>query len=400
MKFTKTTIKALPVPATGYSIYRADKPIGFAVRVTANGVKSFVLERRVNRKVRRITIGRCDDITPEKAYKEVEILAGKIAVGRDPIAEKRTHEAETTSLAQALADYLERRHLKPKTVNDIANAMLLFQDWMNKPLKDITADMVVRRHKMLGERSPARANLSMRYLRAIFNFAIAEYANADGAPILTQNPVTHLSRTRAWYRVRRRQTVIKPHQLEPWISAVMSLPNPNIRDYLLFALLTGLRREEAATLKWVDIDVTASTFTLKDTKAHRSHTLPFSDFLLEMIERRKLTTSGDYVFADSQGRKVSNLRYAMERIESLSGVSFCVHDLRRTFATIAESIDIPSYALKRLLNHADGADVTAGYIVVDVERLRLPMQRITDYVLRAGNLKNSAEVLEIVNKTK
>ena len=27
-------------------------------------------------------------------------------------------------------------------------------------------------------------------------------------------------------------------------------------------------------------------------------------------------------------------------------------------------------------------DVTAGYIVMDVERLRKPMQRITDYLLR------------------
>ena len=82
-------------------------------------------------------------------------------------------------------------------------------------------------------------------------------------------------------------------------------------------------------------------------------------------------------------------------MEKASGVSFCIHDLRRTFATVAESLDIPAYALKRLLNHANGADVTAGYIVANVERLREPMQKITDYVLKSAGLKETAEVIQL-----
>ena len=62
---------------------------------------------------------------------------------------------------------------------------------------------------------------------------------------------------------------------------------------------------------------------------------------------------------------------------------FTLHDLRRTFITIAESLDIPGYALKRLMNHKDPNDVTAGYIVSDVERLRGPMQRITEFLVAA-----------------
>ena len=52
----------------------------------------------------------------------------------------------------------------------------------------------------------------------------------------------------------------------------------------------------------------------------------------------------------------------------------------QTFITIAESLDIPGYALKRLMNHKDPNDVTAGYIISDVERLREPMQSITDFI--------------------
>lgn len=64
-----------------------------------------------------------------------------------------------------------------------------------------------------------------------------------------------------------------------------------------------------------------------------------------------------------------------------SGVEFTLHDLRRRFLIIAESLDIPHYALKCLANYRDSSDVTAGYIVADVERLRQPRQRITDFIL-------------------
>ncbi|MGH8642874.1 MAG: hypothetical protein ACRET6_14260 [Burkholderiales bacterium] len=79
-----------------------------------------------------------------------------------------------------------------------------------------------------------------------------------------------------------------------------------------------------------------------------------------------------------------------------SGVEFILHDLRRTFATVAESLDIPAHPLKRLLNHrVSAADVTAGYIVHDVERLRRPMQAITDYLLSSGGIRPVAEVIEL-----
>lgn len=75
----------------------------------------------------------------------------------------------------------------------------------------------------------------------------------------------------------------------------------------------------------------------------------------------------------------------MEKVIKQSGVAFTLHDLRRTFITIAESLDIPAYALKRLLNHKMNHDVTAGYIVMDVERLRGPMKMIADHLLKLMN---------------
>ena len=58
-------------------------------------------------------------------------------------------------------------------------------------------------------------------------------------------------------------------------------------------------------------------------------------------------------------------------------------DKRRTFITTAEKLDIAWYALKRLLNHTIAGDVTAGYIMSDVERLREPMNMVSEAILDA-----------------
>jgi hypothetical protein len=73
--------------------------------------------------------------------------------------------------------------------------------------------------------------------------------------------------------------------------------------------------------------------------------------------------------------------HVIRGVATKCGYSFTVHDLRRTFLTNAELLEIPHYALKKLANHVSGRDVTAGYIVVDVARLRVYMARISDHFL-------------------
>lgn len=84
----------------------------------------------------------------------------------------------------------------------------------------------------------------------------------------------------------------------------------------------------------------------------------------------------------------------MAKVIQESGVHFTVHDLRRTFITVAESLNISAYALKSLLNHKMSNDVTAGYIIKDAERLREPIQKITDYLLSA--FSNAAHIKPLV----
>ena len=143
------------------------------------------------------------------------------------------------------------------------------------------------------------------------------------------------------------------------------------------------------------VDLDSKTLTVLDTKNHRSHTLPLSDYLYEILKSRIDKSKGIYVFSARHGNgHISVIDNAIRLVTEESKVTFCPHDLRRTFATIAESLDIPAYALKRLLNHSI-PDVTAGYIVADIERLRKPMQQITDYILRSAGQKKSASIINV-----
>ncbi|BCX82339.1 hypothetical protein MIT9_P1925 [Methylomarinovum caldicuralii] len=395
---TKRLLESIAPPSTGRRFVYDAKVPGLRVQVTAAGTKSFQLYRWYQGKPVKVTLGRFPVMTVEQARQAARKLLGEMAEGKNPQTEKRRRQAEAVTLAQTVDDYLSIRDLKPSTVADVRKMMAWgLADWQDKRLTAIRQDMVERRYQALCEKSPACANRTMRYLRAVLNFAMARYSAPDGSPILPANPVQRLTLTRAWKRVDRRRTLIKPHELPAWWQALEQI-NPLHADFFRLVLLTGLRKSEALELTWADIDLRGRLLTVTDTKARRPHALPLTDYLAGMLERRRCLAVADHVFADHRGRVVSNFRYSQAKVEAVSSVKFCIHDLRRTFITIAESLDIPAYALKRLLNHATGSDVTAGYIVIDTERLRGPMQQVTDYVLKAVGEKESAAVMPLRQK--
>ena len=106
MHLTKTAIERLPLPTEGQLFYRDDARKGLAVRVTAGGTKSFVLEKLVYRRVRRITLGRYGEISVETAWKNAQKLLGQIADGRDPVAERKKTKAASETLENVFHEYL------------------------------------------------------------------------------------------------------------------------------------------------------------------------------------------------------------------------------------------------------------------------------------------------------
>lgn len=137
------------------------------------------------------------------------------------------------------------------------------------------------------------------------------------------------------------------------------------------AYIRDLRQQEAATLTWEQIDLTAKTLTVLETKNSETHTLPLSDYLHHLLTQLYQSRTNHVFPGTGAAGHIIEPRKQMAHVTKASGIAFTVHDLRRTFITIAESLDIPAYALKRLLNHKMTNDVTAGYIIADVERFDL-----------------------------
>ncbi|MBK8751058.1 MAG: site-specific integrase [Candidatus Competibacteraceae bacterium] len=174
------------------------------------------------------------------------------------------------ALSTVLEAYLTaKRNLKPSTRQNYRDAIRLYLlDWQDLPLVDITQAQVVERHAALIDgHGGARANLAMRVLSALFNFAAGEYLNPDGTSQIILNPVKRLGQLGSWVRVERRQTLVKVAQMPAWWSGVQTL-EPTGRDYLMLLVLTGLRREEAAGLRWEHINLNERTLTVKATKNH------------------------------------------------------------------------------------------------------------------------------------
>ena len=326
-----------------------------------------------------MTIGRADVFAPEIARKKALVILGEMAEGRDPNAEKRKEKRERVTVEMAFDRFFEaRKTLSPNTVSNYRRSEQLYlKAWRNKEMKEITRQMVLKKHQEIGKKhGETTANNVMRHFRSVYNFISA---TQDDYP---PNPVQLLTQARAWFKERRRQTVVTAVDLPAWWKAVMAEPDYS-RDFLLTALFTGMRRSEVMQLLWENVDLSAKTLHLPTTKNGDPLTLPLSEFLADLLAQRREANQGSpWVFPGPgrTGHLVETKKFLL-RVSAGSGVSFTLHDLRRTFITIAESLDVPYYALKRLLNHRTNGDVTGGYIVVNAERLREPVELVAKRIL-------------------
>ncbi len=399
LNLTKRTVDALPFSENGRQRYKDSKLPGFFLRVGADK-KVYFVEKKFRGRVIKVTVGSHGQVTAEQARTEAQRLLGLISLGQDPAAEKRAARQGQVALQHVFEDFLDtRKALSPKTRYDYTRLMeTVFKQWKPKSITAINRDMISRKHNTTGEKSgEAYSNLAMRFLRSLFNFAAGKYETPEGKLLIQENPVKVLGKTQAWFKVPRRQTIIKAHDLPAWFKAVQELTNTTARDYLIFVLLTGCRKREGLNLEVSQVDLQAKTFTFPDTKNRKPLTLPLPSHLYSVIKKRIEKVGGaKYVFpGNGEDGKFTEPRQQVAKVVEKSEVAFMLHDLRRLFITTAESLDIPTYAVKMLVNHSTGSDVTGGYIVPDVERLRKPMQKIEDRILTTAGMKQRSKVIEL-----
>ncbi|HEY9684997.1 MAG TPA: site-specific integrase [Oculatellaceae cyanobacterium] len=326
-------------------------------------------------------------MTPEEARSKARKLLPGTVLTKLPES-----KSSTVTLKEVFQKFLALRKLRPNTIRNYTQVTSrCFGDWLDLPVTSITRDMIHSRHQALtrttkqGTSGQVQANMTMRILRTVLNFAANNFETADAQPIITLNPVRTLSQNRAWHSERRRRIIIPDHKLGDVYHAIMSLRQIYIRDYLLLLMLTGLRRKEASPLLWSDVYLEARMITIRAevAKNKREHCLPLTDFLCLLLSHRKENRrhDNDYVFPGRRGGPLIEPKQAVCRVIEKSGCNFVLQDLRRGFITQAAKLSVPHHIIKKLVNHVAANDVTDGYIVIDTEHLREPMALINNRFL-------------------
>jgi integrase len=384
--FTKATVERLPTPERR-RYYRDTKEPRLGLYVTEKGHKSFFAMVTIGGKSRRIPVGRFPDTSVPLARLKAAETASEVAKGVDPVQAKRDTAAASLTLSEVLETYLEERELKDSTRRDYRKALgETFGQWLERPLAKLDEAAVLRLYRERGKASKARADNAARVLRALCNFARGRYKRADGTSLFANNPTDILNEAKVRFRIQRRRTAIAAHDLRDWWASVHGLSNHIARDYLVFLLMCGTRREETARLQWQNVNLKSGTFHIANPKNGIPVTLPLPGCVAHLLALREETEGWVFPGPPKEDGTVGYLtdpRKSIVRVRRESGVAFTLHDLRRTYTSLANGLDISVYTVKALLNHRlSQSDVTAGYDVPDMDRLKRASAKIEDRILR------------------
>jgi integrase len=219
-------------------------------------------------------------------------------------------------------------------------------------------------HKEITETSgPACANNCLRLVRASFRFLDVD-AGAQA--------IGELSRKHLWNPEKRRSRYIESELVGDWIKAADKLDMVT-QGLALLMLFTGLRKNEVLTLKKSQIQ--DGSVYLVDTKNGEDHMVPMGPYLQQRIEPL-MRLPGVWLFPSAKA-STGHVQDPRKAIASL-GKKVSAHDLRRTFVSHLNALEPApsSYTIKRLMNHRQNVDVTAGYIQVEDKKLREVITRL------------------------
>ena len=397
MAFNKKDLLALKTKKKMYRV-KDDQIPALHLAVYPSGIKSFVLIKRPRGgKPLTISLGRFPDITIFEARQLANDKLSDIAKGN-----LVTNKVLAITFEQAFEIYLSKKTLAQTTIEDYKKAFRVdLHSFSDRSLASIMPEEILSLYEERSAHSYARANNAMRVFRAVYNYIRDTTFDEKRNKILPANPVLILNTTKSWKKVKRKKSLIRASDLGKWFETLETMPyaygsafSPVYYRYIRFMLFTGLRGDELRKvcvnkkiyLKQKDtakgyFDSRAELLYFYDQKNHEEIEIPLSSYALDSIKIEDAIWLFDI---DKKPVNYDVVKTAFRWISKESGVYATGHDLRRTFLTIAESLDISPFTYKALVGHKvnDSRDITAGYLNPANDRKRKAAQAIGDEIIK------------------
>jgi len=380
---SERAVADLPSPAAGNRLHYFSgaklqgktAPTGFAVRVTASGAKSFVWFHRVNGNPHLETLGRWDE--NEKGG-SLTVLAAIMAANKrakairetdaDPRPE-RTRRIEDggkpagETIGSLLDEFVERYAKKESKLRS-ADAIEGIFKRLVKPaighhaVTELRRSHVVKMLDTIADKSgPVMADRTLSYIRKAFNWRAAR--DDDFHPPIAKG----MARTKPKERARSR--ILSDAEIRDLWAALDAADAPACYPaFVRTLLLTATRRDEAAQMRWDEIDGDTWTIPAARYKTKTDHAIPLTDTVHDLIGKRpKDHAKRPFVFSTTEGEKpfsgYSKAKTALdEKIGELRTRSerdaiepWTLHDLRRTARSLMSRAGVPSDHAERALGH-------------------------------------------------
>ena len=160
-----------------------------------------------------------------------------------------------------------------------------------------------------------------------------------------------------------------------------------LREVVLWAVLTGMRRGEIINLRWNQVDLSKKTVIVQTsptyrTKMGRKRVVPMSDEAFALLKRKKTesTNQNEFVFTLNDRPLYEDWvthkfkKYVKELLPNNPDVHF--HSLRATFATLLVMQGTSLYEIQKQLGHSS-IILTQTYSHLAPNDLHSTLNRIT-----------------------
>ena len=317
--------------------------------VTAKGMKTFYVRRKINGRSDKLFIGRFPEVSVEQARTRAMSFHADLAAGHNQAEEKRALNTEMT-FGNLFDLYLERHMFKSRKTGSILRDDFdnLFSHWKNRKLSSITRESVELLHAQLGkERGRYRANRAIQLISAMFNKGILwKLWKQD-------NPARGITK----FAEMARERVLREDEIGKFFSCLDQEPKDQFYDFVMMLILTGQRKGNVLAMRWEDIDLVGKTWTIPGEvmKNGQSLTIALTDKEIAILERRQTKRINDFVFY-SKGKKghyIEPKRRWRALLKNAEIKDFRIHDLRRTLATYMANSGANVAVIQSALNHKD-----------------------------------------------